>query len=182
MRNPRSLPSSLTPPGETPSAAPGELSALLSFRPDRVGHALFLPPSSRSRLSALQIPVECCPTSNVLTVELSAGRRHEDLVEGLRNHPGLKDWLTSHHPLVVCTDDPGVFGTDSSEEFRLVWEVFFRDRENGFREMADLVLRGIDFIFDPDARSNQELREGMEREMDRLVLKFSALNNATAGV
>jgi adenosine deaminase len=48
-----------------------EAAAMLHFQPDRLGHALLLPPSLQALLKQLQIPVETCPTSNVTTTAIN---------------------------------------------------------------------------------------------------------------
>lgn len=59
-------------------AAYAEAAAVLEFRPDRLGHALLLPSALLQRLHELQIPVETCPTSNVMTLELHHHQHHPD--------------------------------------------------------------------------------------------------------
>lgn len=96
-----------------------ETEAVLRFRPDRLGHALLVPDVLRPLMSQLRIPVECCPTSNVMTLELAT---HFDgnLVEGLKRHPQLEHWIESDHPLSISTDDSGVFHTNASQELLLL--------------------------------------------------------------
>lgn len=133
--------------GLSPSAitARREAEAILEsgqFVPDRIGHALLLPPRLQRRLLRLRIPVETCPTSNVMTLELAEGQdqgrglgharsgasdqplchRHcfASVADGLRRHPQLQSWLECDHPLAVCTDDPGVFGTTLTREWELL--------------------------------------------------------------
>lgn len=100
-----------------------ELEAVLDFRPDRLGHALLLPKDLQQKLSESRIPIESCPTSNVMTLEL-AHLVQGSLVDGLRKHPSLKKWLDTKHPLVIGTDDPGVFGTNATKELWLVNKAF----------------------------------------------------------
>jgi adenosine deaminase len=103
------------------------------FVPDRIGHALLLPPKLQRRLLELRIPVETCPTSNVMTLELAQLiQSHSDaaphthhhhfasVVDGLKRHPQLRSWLERDHPLAICTDDPGVFGTTLTREWELL--------------------------------------------------------------
>ena len=102
-----------------------EVSAVLKFRPDRVGHALLLPASLRDDLCELRIPVESCPTSNVMTLEL-AKHVGGNLIHGLQQHPQLKYWLQNNYPISISTDDPGVFNTNATQELLLLcrsWQV-----------------------------------------------------------
>ena len=55
------------PCSEEGSEAFAEAQAMVDFAPHRLGHALLLPPLLRQQVMDLQIPVECCPTSNVMT-------------------------------------------------------------------------------------------------------------------
>ena len=107
--------------------------AILEFGPMRLGHALILPPTLQEKLAILQIPVETCPTSNVLTTELVEKSSGGSLLDGIKHHPQMQQWIQSKHPLCICTDDPGVFNTDVTKEFVLckfikqfvVWYFFF---------------------------------------------------------
>ncbi len=101
------------------SEAYADAKAILDFGPERLGHALILPPSLQSQLAELRIPVETCPTSNVMTTELVEKTSGGSLVDGVKRHPQLKCWLENNHPLCICTDDPGVFDTNATQEFVL---------------------------------------------------------------
>lgn len=96
-----------------------EARAVIMFKPDRLGHALLLPRSLRPELSNARIPVECCPTSNVMTLELASNCQGY-LVDGLRSHPQLEHWLQTDYPISISTDDSGVFNTNPSKELLLV--------------------------------------------------------------
>ena len=139
-----------------------EASDMLDFGPDRLGHAVLLPPDLLHRLEQLQIPVETCPTSNVMTLELHHQEQHEhqqqngdksqhgDLVHGLRQHPSLQYWLrvcnkkesnnnNTFYPLTIGTDDPGVFDTTATQELWLLATAFQLDRQQLGRIIVDSV-------------------------------------------
>ena len=101
------------------SEAYRDAQAILGFCPDRLGHALILPPSLQQTLAELKIPVETCPTSNVMTTELVEKSSGENLIDGVKRHPQLRQWLQNKHPFCICTDDPGVFNTNPTQEFFL---------------------------------------------------------------
>jgi adenosine deaminase len=154
--------------GGTSSREYQDAECILAFKPDRLGHALLLPPSLQEQLLQLQIPVETCPTSNVMTLELNDTTHSsstESVVEGLRRHPQLSAWLfgedTSNevscvvenkfpsHPISICTDDSGVFNTDATQELALLVAAF-QTRGVGIQELKDLIFQSVDFAFCDD--------------------------------
>mgnify|MGYP003885743775 CR=1 FL=1 len=84
-----------------------EMDEVLDFRPDRLGHALWLNKQHVQRIIKNRIPVEICPTSNRLTLKLKS----------FAEHPTLGIWLQNTHPISLCTDDSGVFQTTLSREY-----------------------------------------------------------------
>ena len=117
--------------------------AVLDFMPDRIGHAVHLNSMQRKRVLERPIPVEICPTSNLMTLQLGA----------VEEHPTLGLWLRSAYPVVLCTDDAGVFSTSLSRELHLVARAYAL----GENELLSLAVRSIDFIFDESAKAH--LRE-----------------------
>lgn len=69
--------------GEVPDGP--DFLAVIAFRPERLGHAVILSDEVREALlSAVpRIPIEVCPTSNLLTLALSD---HGE-------HPTVQDWI-----------------------------------------------------------------------------------------
>jgi adenosine deaminase len=100
-----------------------EAKEILDFGPDRLGHALLLPRELQETLLRKKIPVESCPTSNVMTLEL-ASRHSGSVLAGMESHPQLEDWIKRCHPFSICTDDPGVFNTNNTKELVLVQKAF----------------------------------------------------------
>lgn len=92
--------------GEVPN--PAEVRGMLCFQPERIGHACCLEESEWTSLMQSTIPVEVCLTSNVRTETVPAIRDHH-----------FAALYQSRHPLIICTDDPGIFGTDISREYAL---------------------------------------------------------------
>jgi adenosine deaminase len=119
-----------------------EARALLAFHPDRLGHALLLPESLRADLLQAQIPVESCPTSNVMTLEL-ANSFHGHLVEGLRSHPQIEFWLHNDYPFSISTDDSGVFNTDPSKELLLLCIAWKLDEG----QVRQIIMQSTDHSF-----------------------------------
>lgn len=139
-----------------------EAVAILKFRPDRLGHALLLPPSLQATLDELRIPVETCPTSNVMTLELNK-LVEGNLIHALRQHPTLHHWLQTNHPLAVGTDDPGVFDTTATKELLLVAAACKIDR----MRLASLVLDSMDYAF-CDNSTRGKVKEQMVQRIDEL--------------
>jgi len=139
-------------PGTT---AYDEAVSILEFRPDRLGHAVLLPPDLLQKLDQLRIPVETCPTSNIMTLELhhyhENDDKHGDLVHGLQQHSRLKYWLgdddeRSKHPITVGTDDPGVFDTTATQELWLLTTAYGLVKQ----ELCRLVTDSVGYAFCDD--------------------------------
>lgn len=88
-----------------------EVLALLAMRPHRLGHAVFLNDEARALVLQQRIPLEICLTSNVLTDSVASYAAHH-----------LADYLRCEHPVVLCTDDCGVFNTTLTREYELAAE------------------------------------------------------------
>jgi adenosine deaminase len=89
---------------ETPEQ---QLKELTEIRPTRVGHAVFISPKVSEWIIDNQIVVEFCLRS-ALSV----------MITKPKEHPALA-LIKMKHPVVICTDDPTLFG-DLSEELALV--------------------------------------------------------------
>ena len=103
--------------GEVPNRS--EVLEMLSFRPERLGHASTAANSDEELRAALvesAIPVELCLTSNVLSGTVPDFGDHH-----------LRDLRAAGHPLCLCTDDSGVFQTTLSREFALAAASFCLD-------------------------------------------------------
>lgn len=140
-----------------------EAQSILQFGPDRLGHALLLPPSLYDVLRERRIPVETCPTSNVMTLELSK-RANGSLLHGLKQHPNLNNWLKDRHPIAVGTDDPGVFDTTPTQELLLLSKAFGLSET----DIANLVLRSMEFAF-CDLATKEEVLHDMQRRTSYLT-------------
>ncbi|KAK6149782.1 hypothetical protein DH2020_017307 [Rehmannia glutinosa] len=132
--------------GEVPN--PDEIHAMLDFLPRRIGHACCFEDDDWKLLKRLNIPVEICLTSNIRTETIASADVHHFAII-----PRAADLYKSNHPLILCTDDAGVFSTSLSAEYALASSTFGL----GKREMFELVQQAIDFIFACD-RVKAELK------------------------
>ena len=90
--------------GEVPHAA--DSAAIVDFGADRLGHALLLEEEEWSALAARPVPIELCPTSNLMTLKLPS----------MDAHPTLHRLVSDGYPISISTDDSSVFGTTPSCE------------------------------------------------------------------
>lgn len=118
---------------------------LKTIRPERIGHAVCLNKHYQKYLLEQPIPIEICPTSNLLT----------KLVESIDDHPFNEFWsVNEQYPLVICTDDRGMFNTTHSNEQFLICQSFKLTLEQIFA----LNKRCLDIIFD-QSRETKDILE-----------------------
>ncbi|KAL2339169.1 hypothetical protein Fmac_013615 [Flemingia macrophylla] len=109
-----------------------EIHDMLDFLPQRIGHACFFEEEHWKRLKSSNIPVEICLTSNIRTLSVPTIDAHH-----------FADLYNAKHPLVLCTDDSGVFSTCLSNEYKIAASSFGLGR----KEMFELSKNAIEFIF-----------------------------------
>lgn len=124
---------------------PDEVGKILEFKPDRLGHCTCIHNTSGGsdalweKLKELKIPVELCLTSNVKTKTVDSYKTH---------HFG--HFIAENHPIVLSTDDKGVFSTNLSEEYMHACEHFHLSKEH----MFNLCFESINYIFGTDKEKN----------------------------
>ncbi|KAJ7535515.1 hypothetical protein O6H91_12G036800 [Diphasiastrum complanatum] len=123
---------------------PTEVEAMLAFRPDRLGHVCFLEDSEWSKLLTSGIPVEVCLTSNIRTNRVQSIEVHH-----------FSALYNANHPVVICTDDPGIFSTTISREYFLIASHFVP-------ELLHLSKKAIDFTF-----ADEKLKKTLLRLFDQ---------------
>jgi aminodeoxyfutalosine deaminase len=114
--------------------------ALDGLRAERIGHGIscLADPALVARLRESQIPLEVCPTSNVCTRQVAA----------LAGHP-LPRMLAEGLFVTLNSDDPPMFGTTLTEEYRQAAAVLGLSRA----QLADLAASGVRASFlEPDAK------------------------------
>ncbi|KAK4616308.1 Adenosine deaminase-like protein [Fulvia fulva] len=97
-----------------------ELTTLLSYVPDRLGHVINTTPSIETEIEKRKLGLELCLSCNVLA-GLTEG--------GYANHHFGK-WYTRDCPIALCTDDFGVFGSSISNEYLLTAQHFQLSRSD----------------------------------------------------
>ncbi|EEF43898.1 Adenosine deaminase, putative [Ricinus communis] len=126
--------------GEVPNRKE-EIQMMLDFLPHRIGHACCFREEEWRKLKSSKIPVEICLTSNIMTQSVPSLDIHH-----------FVDLYNANHPIVLCTDDSGVFSTSVSKEYSLASSAF----SLGKMEMFQLARNGLEYIF-ADATVKQDL-------------------------
>ncbi|CAG9133959.1 unnamed protein product [Plutella xylostella] len=122
---------------------PDEVQEMLDFNPNRIGHGTCILPrlggndSTWNTLCIKKTPVEVCLTSNVNTKSIANYESHH-----------FKELFDAGIPIIICTDDKGVFATSLSQEYRLCAETFKLDNS----QLAQLSHRACLYIFDETSR------------------------------
>lgn len=139
-----------------------ESERILTFRPDRLGHACCLSGALYRKMVALRIPIEVCLTSNVHTL----ARFRDPCVCSLKDSSGLciHEFIAHPHarvlkgeagqldgtcyPLCICTDDQGVLDTTLPSEYMRAVDAFGLDRAR----VVEIAAAAIPTIFDAGER------------------------------
>jgi aminodeoxyfutalosine deaminase len=113
---------------------------------ERVGHgiAAIHDVALMDLLAARRIALEVCPVSNLRTGALA--RQLQNDAASLQQHP-LPQLVRHGIPVVLSTDDPSMFHTSVSEEYRHA-----QDMGLGDAELAQVVSNGFDFSFSGNLR------------------------------
>ncbi|KAG6817283.1 hypothetical protein H0H87_010625 [Tephrocybe sp. NHM501043] len=94
---------------ETAQNPPQETLELLSFAPDRLGHATFLDEDAKKIVADQNTCIEICLSSNLLCKTVSTLDAHH-----------IRHYLKERHPIVICTDDVLPFRTSLIGEYALL--------------------------------------------------------------
>ncbi|KIM39183.1 hypothetical protein M413DRAFT_447147 [Hebeloma cylindrosporum] len=94
---------------ETTNNTPEETLQLLSYCPERLGHATFLNDEAISIVLEKKMCIEICLTSNLLCKTVPTLEAHH-----------IKQYLNSNHPISICTDDTLPFRTSLLAEYALL--------------------------------------------------------------
>ncbi len=147
-----------------------EALAVINFRPDRLGHALTLSASLIELLEKKPIPIECCPTSNTMTLDFALHHKGS-LIDGIKMHPHLKQWVESNYPISINTDDSGIFCTTLTKECLLISKVFELD----VKKLSEIILDSVDHVFDDDIKAR--LRDDIQSAVEMMKVKMTDRDN-----
>lgn len=128
------------------SSTETELSTLLSWHPDRLGHAIHIPAHLKEIIKQRRLALELCLSCNVLA-EMTQG--------GFKGHH-FREWSATECPVALSTDDVGVFESSLSNEYFIAAREFELTTDDVLR----LAKRAADAAF-----------AGTER-MRRLIVEF----------
>ncbi len=123
---------------------------IITFRPDRLGHAVRLDAHAWSSLLSSPIPIEICATSNVKTRAVAA----------YNTHP-FGEWMQRGHPMSLCTDDSGVFNVTLSSEYFVMAREFGLSRA----QCVKLSAQAIQYAF-----AGQEAKEQLSEVFRQRLL------------
>lgn len=141
-----------------------EAMAILKFKPERLGHALLLPDAAMKQLLSDPIPIEACPTSNTMTLELNS-HHGGSLVDGLRMHPRLKKWLETDYPISLNTDDSGLFCTNATRELLLTAKAFHVGEE----VLSRIIANSLSHIFESSKTVQSKLSDRIQKRMKDVI-------------
>lgn len=114
------------------------LAVLEQVPPDRIGHGTFIHQQDTKLVEIVQrlkIPFELCLTSNLISQSVAVPEDHH-----------FSFWYYNNQPLIICTDDKGVFSTSLSKEFKDLSDSFKLTKD----DIWNLSFNAIDHIFAGD--------------------------------
>ncbi|KAF8425128.1 hypothetical protein EV426DRAFT_716280 [Tirmania nivea] len=122
-----------------------DLRLLLSFHSARLGHVIHIPEFIRQELCKRNIALEICISCNVHAkmLVMAGAEGEEDKIGSYGDHHFGRWYQEQQCPMVLCTDDVGVFCSPLSNEYALVAEHFQLTPE----QLYNLAYSGIKTIF-----------------------------------
>jgi len=110
-----------------------ENNLIIDYKPTRLGHFNFRTNEQEQRVLKEKIPLELCPTSNILTMNLLNLTEH---------HFNL--FYTNKHPLSICTDDSGLMNCCLSSEIFDIAQTFHLTK----KKLYEFIFQTSYLIFD----------------------------------
>lgn len=106
---------------------------IIDFHPNRLGHFNFRTVEQENRVIREKIPLEICPSSNMLTMNLSDLSQHH-----------FNIFYAQRNPLSICTDDSGLMNCSLSSEVFNVGQTFGLSKNDIYQSL----IRTCELIFD----------------------------------
>lgn len=128
--------------------APEESRAMLRMKPNRLGHGCYLDDGLKKLMFNSPVPLEVCLTSNVKTGSTRDISSHH-----------FSEFFEKGYPVILCTDDKGVFQTSLSKEYALAAETFGLNHEQLFQ----LARSGINHSF-----ASETLKDFLRQDFDKI--------------
>ncbi len=122
------------------------------FKPDRLGHTYFFNDNHINETIAHKIPVEFCPSSAKLTLQLNS-YKNIPWNKYYDNNSGLL------HFICINTDDTLLFNTDITQECLEICLAF----DLSVKDLKAIYLSTVDFIFETDEKFRENLREKIRK-------------------
>lgn len=131
---------------------------VLQCQADRIGHAVFVHPKHQGseelfeEIRKYNTPIEICLSSN-----MKCG-----LVQSFFEHP-IQEWYSLQHPIIICTDDKGLFDTCSSKEYSIAAKLLNLSE----KKIWELSEETINYISASDAVKERlrKIWKGMELQV-----------------
>ncbi len=125
------------------------------FKPDRISHTYFYTDEEYLSVMRNKIPIEICPTGSYCVKELST--YHDITFKKYFNKKVLLENGEEYLYDLYCvnTDDTMLFNSDLMQEYFEVASHFKLSK----RDVKDMLMRSINFIFDKDENFRQQLRD-----------------------
>ncbi|GMH62373.1 hypothetical protein TrST_g13765 [Triparma strigata] len=139
---------------------PSEIDEILNFRPDRLGHFLTCTDEQFERARDNEIPIEVCPTSNLLTLGLNS-----DSVSLKTRHGTLRKCIETAASFSISTDDPGLFRTNPVRELWSVSKAFELDEWR----IAGVVWDMVDQVFEGNRKTRAYLARDVRVRIKKML-------------
>jgi adenosine deaminase len=128
------------------------------FRPDRISHTYFYKEEEYLEVMKNKIPIEVCPTGSYCVKELNSF--NEITLNKYLNKMVMLDSGENYNYNLFCinTDDTMLFNSDLMQEYFEVASNFKMSK----KDIKEIILRTIDFIFEKDENFREQLRNNMK--------------------
>lgn len=127
------------------SSTEAELTTLLSWSPDRLGHAINIPSHLKAIIKERKLGLELCLSCNVLA-EMTQG--------GFKDHH-FGEWWATECFVALSTDDVGVFESTLSNEYLIAATAFGLSRV----QLVALAKRASEAAFAGQGRTHRLIEE-----------------------